>query len=272
MANIANLEVQFGDLVRQGKEIVKRGRKKEEGLVLDHFDMGCLLQDIVGKTKYGDGAVERYAKEIGMKEQTLRIDYGVAKHFRFRRELIEKKVAELKEADVNITWAYFRGIVKPDSNPEVHGSPEKHKEHLLGKAEQLGEVIHEASVHYPNDEEVQGVAVASAEIIEEAEFIILGDHGKSGIKKGGAWKCPAYISFLHEQPCPITGDTKVEVHHLIYKSRGGQGSDIFGMPLSKKLHEEYHALGRAKFEEKYNIDFNPFVIHYIQKFITEILK
>lgn len=269
---MSNIEVELGDIVRSLKKLEAQINLKGEGIVRLRFEQGCLLKDVVGATKYGDGAVERIAGETGINESTLRIAYGLAKFFHFRETSLDKKIKELKEAGKSISYNYFRAMLQENRNPELHGSPEKHKDHLLKKVESAGQALREASDQYPNDDEVRGTAVAFVEVIEETDFDLIGDRGTSGVRKGRRWQCEEYLRYVREHKCCVSKQYPVEAHHLIYRSRGGQASDLFAVPLSRELHQEYHSIGHSAFVEKYNIDFNAIVTQLIEGFITQLLK
>lgn len=99
----------------------------------------------------------------------------------------------------------------------------------------------------------------------------LGNFGESGIDKRKPFRCPPYEEFVKQQPCCVSPGQKygVEFHHLIYKSRKGQSSDIFGVPLLPALHHEYHyVLARKKFTAKYKVDWNRVVYDLWTKFFA----
>jgi hypothetical protein len=267
-----SIEVVLGDIVRGLKTCERTISKRGEDIVRARFEQGCLLKDVVGNTKYGENVVSRIANEAGIPEATLRIAYGHAKRFSFREANLEREFAKLKEAGKNISYSYFRAALQENRNPDVHGGKEKHKDHLLKKYEEAGEALHEARTHYPDDPEVQGAIATFESVAEDAEFTILGKRGTSGIKKGGRWQCEAYLKFIREHKCCVSGLQPVEAHHLILKSRGGQASDLFTVPLTSELHQEYHRIGHNSFVDKYNVNFEGVVITLIQSFITELLR
>jgi hypothetical protein len=267
-----NIEVQFGEIIRGLKKLEKGVNAKGEDIVRLRFEQGCLLKDIVGKSTYGENAVERVAKETSIPEGTLRVAYGHAKRFHFKLVSLDKEINRLKESGKSISYGYFRAALKPETNSDLHGGPEKHKEHLLKEYERAGTSLSAARDHYPEDEQVKGAEESFAQVTEDAQFAILGDRGTSGIKRGKRFLCPQYISFIHEHKCCVSGVSPVEAHHLVYRSRGGQASDLLAVPLSSGLHQEYHAIGHDKFIELYNIDFNAVVMSLLENFINEILK
>lgn len=88
----------------------------------------------------------------------------------------------------------------------------------------------------------------------------LGNFGESGIQKGDPFRSELYREYVKMQPCCITEFGGVEFHHLIYQSRGGQSSDIFGVPLVPRLHHEYHYVyARKRFTERYRVVWNAIV-------------
>ena len=76
-----------------------------------------------------------------------------------------------------------------------------------------------------------------------------------------------YLTFVHEQPCEISGESDVVAHHYrdsIYAQHGfpvGMGLKppaIFCIPLSPKFHNlgdfSIHALGNSRFAKFHNFD------------------
>lgn len=70
---------------------------------------------------------------------------------------------------------------------------------------------------------------------------------------------PAYIEWLHELPCAVSGDRHdVAAHHLVghgLKAVGGKTSDFLAFPLSATLHQHgrdaLHVTGHKPWEEKF---------------------
>lgn len=265
-----NIEVHLGNAIRDIKNLENQIHKKGEEIVWLRFYQGCKLNGIVGNTEYGESVVSRIANESGVNESTLRVAYGVAKFFNFNEELLQSKINELKNAGKSIGYNYFRAALQGHKNPEVHGSEEKYKEHLLSKVEDTLTLLNEALEKFPDDEEVKGVTLKVYETLDG--FDIIGNRGTSGTKRGGRWQCEEYLRYVREHKCCITGEHPVEAHHLIYKSRGGQASDLFAVPMSSEIHKEYHSLGHKKFVEKYGVDFNAIVTQLIEGFISQLLK
>jgi hypothetical protein len=266
-------EVAFGEIVRSLKKLERGVNAKGEDIVRLRFEQGCLLKDIVGKSTYGENAVEQIVKETQIPEGTLRVAYGHAKRFNFKEVLLDKEITRLKEAGKSISYGYFRAALKPETNPDLHGGEEKHKEFLLKKVESAGSDLQAAADHYGVDEQVQGAAIGFASAIEDVELNILGNRGTSGTKKGDPWKCPQWLAYLRTLPCCITGEVgSTEAHHLILRSRGAQASDFFCFNLSSEMHREYHKLGHEKFTEKYNVDWVGILVFNWQNFVTIILK
>lgn len=268
-----NIEVQIGDIVRSLKKLERQVSDSGEKIVRLKMEQGCLLKDVVGSAKYGEGAVERIANESGIMESTLRIAYGHAKRFNFKTALLDKEIEKLKEAGKHISFNYFRAALKPEVNPDLHGGEEKHKNYLLSKVERAGTDLQTAADHYPHSKQVQGAAVAIAETIQEAEFKIFDPEKTAGtIIKGEAWRSPKYAAFVRKQPCCVSGATKgIEAHHPKYRSSGAQSSDFYLIPLAKEFHDEWHKLGTKKFIEKYGLRMDLIIQRQWEKFATENL-
>ena len=68
----------------------------------------------------------------------------------------------------------------------------------------------------------------------------------------------AYLEYVREQPCLITGDP-AEASHLKHVGMGGnkrkENKDHFSaVPMRHDLHMEYHSIGPTEFMETHNID------------------
>lgn len=60
-----------------------------------------------------------------------------------------------------------------------------------------------------------------------------------------------YVEWVKTHPCAVlhAHAGEVDAHHLV--SRGAGGSDYTCVPLCRRAHTEYHALGISEFEEKH---------------------
>lgn len=70
-------------------------------------------------------------------------------------------------------------------------------------------------------------------------------------------KIPYYISWLHTQPCIVTGQMPVIVHHL--RSATQSKDDRYAVPLIEKLHavgnpNAVHEIGWENFECVHGVD------------------
>ena len=79
-----------------------------------------------------------------------------------------------------------------------------------------------------------------------------------------------YISLL---PCCVTGleGECNDPHHIKGRGYGGSQkcSDLFCIPLSHDLHQEFHQIGWKSFEQKYNVGQISTVLKTIQRAFAE---
>ena len=65
----------------------------------------------------------------------------------------------------------------------------------------------------------------------------------------------AYMTRVHELPCSVTGQPGVEAHHpkgLAWGTGMGQKApDETAIPLSRKIHADYHRMGVKTWEATY---------------------
>ena len=81
---------------------------------------------------------------------------------------------------------------------------------------------------------------------------------------------PAYLRFIRRQPCILTG-TASEASHIVPEGQGKMGSkvsDYRTVPMSPKLHREYHRIGRRKFEEKYNVNLDLEQLRFLEMYLS----
>ena len=73
-------------------------------------------------------------------------------------------------------------------------------------------------------------------------------------------KIPAYIAWLHEQPCLVTGRRGVEAHHLTRLTPMNRitRNDRYAVPLAPDVHNfgkfSVHRMGVTKFEAHWRTD------------------
>ncbi len=51
--------------------------------------------------------------------------------------------------------------------------------------------------------------------------------------------------------CCVTGKSNPDLHHIKHRGAGGPDTEWNLMPLSRKLHQEWHQIGPSKFLKKY---------------------
>jgi len=83
-----------------------------------------------------------------------------------------------------------------------------------------------------------------------------------------------YSNWVLEQPCIITGSYNVSKPHHIrlagYCGTGMKPPDIFKMPITYKIHIEFHTLGALTFEQKYRITRDEILTKLHKRFEEEI--
>jgi hypothetical protein len=81
-----------------------------------------------------------------------------------------------------------------------------------------------------------------------------------------------YLRFIRRQPCVVTY-CAAEPHHVVPPGGGKTGSkvsDYRTVPLSPKLHMEYHRIGRRAFEERYNVDLDLEQIRFLEMYLSAL--
>lgn len=83
---------------------------------------------------------------------------------------------------------------------------------------------------------------------------------------------PDYLRFIRRQPCVIS-HCAAEAHHVVppgHGKAGGKVSDYRAVPLSLKLHNEYHRIGREKFEAKYRVNLDLEQIRLLEQYVSAL--
>lgn len=81
-----------------------------------------------------------------------------------------------------------------------------------------------------------------------------------------------YKRFIRRQPC-ILSHCASEAAHVVppgHDKMGSKVSDYRTVPLSAKLHREYHQHGRARFEEKHNVDLDLEQIRFLEMYLSAL--
>lgn len=77
-----------------------------------------------------------------------------------------------------------------------------------------------------------------------------------------------YLKFIRNEPGLIEGNNIV-AHHTV--SVGAGGSDYLAVPLPFKQHiPGVHSMGKATFQEKYNLNFETEIIKLLIKYIKKL--
>jgi hypothetical protein len=69
------------------------------------------------------------------------------------------------------------------------------------------------------------------------------------------WTCEAYLAFVRQLPCVVTGRCEgIEAHHLIGHGQGkmgGKAHDLFVFPLAHDEHRALHRMGWQAWEQQH---------------------
>lgn len=90
-------------------------------------------------------------------------------------------------------------------------------------------------------------------------------------------KSKEYLGFLATKRCPITGSTKIEIHHesLLRQFSGGMKkyNDFQALPLDVRLHlYERHASGKEEFWSRYEVNPYDVCISLIEGYLSTLPK
>jgi len=95
----------------------------------------------------------------------------------------------------------------------------------------------------------------------------------AGVIKILKFRSKEYREFVSGLPCCVSGVDGVanDPHHIKGRGFGGSSkcSDLFCIPLSHQLHQEFHQIGWKSFESKHNIDQLIVVFNTIEQALTE---
>jgi hypothetical protein len=82
---------------------------------------------------------------------------------------------------------------------------------------------------------------------------------------------PEYLSWLHTQPCIVTGRRGVQAHHV-----DRPRNDRRSVPVIPEMHVHtpfsvHGGGGRRRFEERWSVDFEAEIRRLNQKYESEVL-
>ena len=76
-----------------------------------------------------------------------------------------------------------------------------------------------------------------------------------GKPKRQRWECAAYLAFVRQLPCVVTGQREgVEAHHVVGHGMSVMGSkahDLMVFPLAHQPHMELHRIGWKSWEAQH---------------------
>jgi hypothetical protein len=105
-----------------------------------------------------------------------------------------------------------------------------------------------------------------------AEIAHVFSNGALAFPKPVRFEDEEYKRFIRRQPCVVSG-VQSEAHHVVPEGGGKIGSKVSDyrcVPLSFKLHREYHRIGRRAFEEKHNVDLGLVQIQYLEMYLSAL--
>ena len=80
-----------------------------------------------------------------------------------------------------------------------------------------------------------------------------------------------YLKYIRGEPCLVSNEHPCIAHHT--ESRATFGSDYKTIPLIEKHHTPgVHSMGKATFQELYNINFDKEIIRLLIKYIKELKR
>jgi len=88
--------------------------------------------------------------------------------------------------------------------------------------------------------------------------------------KQGREQDKSYLKHVKSNPCIVCNSKHTEPHHTV--SRGAFGSDYLTVSLCRMHHVEFHTIGMAGFECRYNIRLDKEIIALLIGFIKGGLK
>lgn len=252
------------NVIAQLKPLQKRCEQNAEQLVRDRFAQGVILQNVINTpARYGKGAVLDIARQVGCSDKLLYEAHTFARLLNYNTFELDAWINKQKELDRKPTMFLAReNLIRPLKNPDAVGGKENHREMLLAEAEKAAANLAAAIAQDPDDPEVRGASEGIAEAI--GDFLEWDDNSVS--KEIERVELPSYKAWLHLTPdegggeiCAITGEVgkrKIESNHLLIgdKSQSQKPSDFLMLPMTKRLHDEYHKIGHAEFEAKYHVN------------------
>lgn len=277
MSKVVKYNFDYAGKVKAFKALEALNEEDTINLCRRRIQQGILLREVIGsEDRYGKGLVDTFAIDVGVRDvKGLYKAHAAAKELAYDIEAFELYVDNYKAKKRKLTLTgMYKELINPDKNPEAVGGMENHAEAMAYDMEQLSEKIEVASKIHANNPQIEGAIQASLESLTESAQNLM-----QAIKPGDLeeqFTTKFFRRWMAEtQPCMISGNRPCDPHHVIYQSKGAAASDLFAIPLSRPVHDEYHKLGAKKFASKYQIKTELLVIQNLQNFllwVEDLLK
>lgn len=83
-----------------------------------------------------------------------------------------------------------------------------------------------------------------------------------------------YLHFVRQHPCVVSKCwNKVEASHIVFDGQGKVGSkvdDTQAVPMCRKHHSQYHAVGRDQFERFHGLNFAQIIISMLTAYLADL--
>ena len=84
------------------------------------------------------------------------------------------------------------------------------------------------------------------------------------------YRSKAYMQFVRESKCVVTGTTPCDPHHALSSYKGLKQTDLTCIPLSHLKHDELGTTGRNTFAAKNKIYYEREIIKSLMKYICKL--
>lgn len=251
-------------------------QKKGYEFLLLRFKQACELKPFIGKgsESYGEGIIKDISKDTVMSVSFLYQLHGWAERCNFQEESMRQWYADRVSQGANATLKYFLKEANEDHRAlQDPAKRERKKESLIGDIEKGADAVQQLTEIAPGDEASVGAMMMYAEELSDTGQAILQNYGRTGLQYEDRWERRAWLDIIKSMECPFTGVQADDPNHLVFKSRGNQASDLDAIPMSREIHDAFHACGSPEaFEKKYNVDLGKILAETIQKGIDILLS
>jgi len=88
-----------------------------------------------------------------------------------------------------------------------------------------------------------------------------------GFPKPKRFVCNSFLIWVREHACFICHSVNVDAHHT--RTKGSGGDDTTAVPLCRKHHQEWHAIGNLAFQKQYQFLMAEIRVELLEGFIKE---